>query len=355
MKKHNFSAGPSILSEYTIKNSAAAVADFEGTGLSILEVSHRGKEFVAVCDEARTKIKELLDVPAGYEVVFLGGGASLQFCMIPFNFLNKKASYLDTGTWASNAIKEAKLFGEVEVVASSKDANYTFIPKGYKVAEDSDYFHFTSNNTIYGTEMRYDPDLKVRLISDMSSDIFSRPVDVAKYDVIYAGAQKNLAPAGVTLVIVREEALGHVERAIPTMLDYKTHIKKESMFNTPPVFPIFAALQTLKWYQALGGLSAIEKMNLEKAAILYDEIDRNKLFKGTVATEDRSIMNVCFVMTDEYKELEADFSTFATSAGMVGIKGHRSVGGFRASLYNAMPKSSVEALVAIMKAFEKQH
>lgn len=355
MKKHNFSAGPSILSEYTIKNAAAAVENFAGTGLSILEVSHRGKEFVAVNDEARALIKELLDVPAGYEVVFLGGGASMQFCMVPFNLLNKKASYLDTGTWASNAIKEAKLFGEVDVVASSKDANYTFIPKGYQVAEDSDYFHFTSNNTIYGTEMRYDPDMKVRLVSDMSSDIFSRPIDISKYDIIYAGAQKNLAPAGVTLAIVRTDALGHVDRAIPTMLNYNTHIKKDSMFNTPPVFPIFAALQTLKWYKVLGGVAAIEKMNLEKAAILYDEIDRNKLFKGTAAVEDRSIMNVCFVMNDEYKELEEEFSKFASAAGMVGIKGHRSVGGFRASLYNAMPKASVEALVATMKEFEKQH
>ena len=378
MKKHNFSAGPSILSEYTIKNAAAAVENFAGTGLSILEVSHRGKEFVAVNDEARALIKELLDVPAGYEVVFLGGGASMQFCMVPFNLLNKKASYLDTGTWASNAIKEAKLFGEVDVVASSKEANYTYIPKGYAVAEDSDYFHFTSNNTIYGTEMRYDPDLNVRLVSDMSSDIygtelkkdldspvpmvadmssdiFSRPIDISKYDVIYAGAQKNLAPAGVTLAIVRTDALGHVDRAIPTMLNYNTHIKKDSMFNTPPVFPIFAALQTLKWYKELGGVAVIEKMNLEKAAILYDEIDRNKLFKGTAAVEDRSIMNVCFVMNDEYKELEDEFNKFASAAGMVGIKGHRSVGGFRASLYNAMPKSSVEALVATMKEFEKQH
>ena len=355
MKKHNFSAGPSILSEYTIKNAAAAVENFAGTGLSILEVSHRGKEFVAVNDEARALIKELLDVPAGYEVVFLGGGASMQFCMVPFNLLNKKASYLDTGTWASNAIKEAKLFGEVDVVASSKEANYTYIPKGYAVAEDSDYFHFTSNNTIYGTEMRYDPDLNVRLVSDMSSDIFSRPIDISKYDVIYAGAQKNLAPAGVTLAIVRTDALGHVDRAIPTMLNYNTHIKKDSMFNTPPVFPIFAALQTLKWYTELGGVAVIEKMNLEKAAILYDEIDRNKLFKGTAAVEDRSIMNVCFVMNDEYKELEDEFNKFASAAGMVGIKGHRSVGGFRASLYNAMPKSSVEALVATMKEFEKQH
>ncbi|MCD7937800.1 MAG: 3-phosphoserine/phosphohydroxythreonine transaminase [Tannerellaceae bacterium] len=355
MKKHNFSAGPSILSEYTIKNSAAAVENFAGTGLSILEVSHRGKEFVAVNDEARALVKELLDVPAGYEVVFLGGGASLQFCMVPYNLLNKKAAYLDTGTWASNAIKEAKLFGEVDVVASSKDANYSYIPKDYVIPEDADYFHFTSNNTIFGTEMRYDPDVNVRLVSDMSSDIFSRPVDVSKYDIIYAGAQKNLAPAGVTLAIVREDALGHVERAIPTMLNYSTHIKKESMFNTPPVFPIFAALQTLKWYKEQGGVAAMEKLNLEKAGILYDEIDRNRLFKGTAAVEDRSIMNVCFVMNDEYKELEADFNAFALAAGMSGIKGHRSVGGFRASIYNAMPKSSVEALIACMQEFEKQH
>ncbi|MCC8094175.1 MAG: 3-phosphoserine/phosphohydroxythreonine transaminase [Tannerellaceae bacterium] len=355
MKKHNFSAGPSILSEYTIKHAAAAVENIAGTGLSILEVSHRGKEFVAVCGEARELVKELLDVPAGYEVVFLGGGASLQFCMVPYNLLKNKAAYLDTGTWASNAIKEAKLFGEVDVVASSKEANYSFIPKDYVIPEEADYFHFTSNNTIFGTEMRYDPDVKARLVADMSSDIFSRPVDVSKYDIIYAGAQKNLAPAGVTLAIVREGALGQAERPIPTMLNYSTHIKKESMFNTPPVFPIFAALQTLKWYKEQGGVAAMEKKNIEKAAILYDEIDRNKLFKGTAAVEDRSIMNVCFVMNDEYKELEPEFSAFVTAAGMVGIKGHRSVGGFRASIYNAMPKTSVEALIDTMKEFEKQH
>ena len=353
MKKHNFYAGPSILSEYTIKNTAAAVENFAGMGLSLLEISHRSKEFVAVNDEARALIKELLDVPAGYEVVFMGGGASMQFCMVPYNLLNKKASYLDTGTWASNAIKEAKLFGEVDVVASSKDKNYTYIPKGYAIADDSDYFHFTSNNTIYGTEMRKDPDVKQRLVCDMSSDIFSRPIDISKYDIIYAGAQKNLAPAGVTLAIVRVDALGHVDRPIPTMLNYATHIKKDSMFNTPPVLPIYAALQTLKWYKEQGGIAAMEKKDLENAAILYDEIDRNKLFRGTVAEEDRSIMNVCFVMNDEYKELEDEFSKYATAAGMVGIKGHRSVGGFRASLYNAMPKSSVEALVACMKEFEK--
>ena len=351
MKKHNFYAGPSILSEYTIKNTAAAVENFAGMELSLLEISHRSKEFVAVMDEAQALVKELLEIPAGYEVVFLGGGAS----MVPFNLLKKKAAYLDTGTWASKAIKEAKLFGEVDVVASSKDKNYTYIPKEYTVPEDEDYFHVTTNNTIYGTEIRKDLDVKVPLVADMSSDIFSRPVDVSKYDLIYAGAQKNLAPAGVTLVIVRTDALGKVDRPIPTMLNYKTHVDKGSMFNTPPVLPIYSALQTLKWYKDQGGIKAMEKKDKENAAILYDEIDRNKLFRGTVVPEDRSIMNVCFVMNDEYKELEADFNAFASSKGIVGIKGHRSVGGFRASLYNAMPKSSVEVLIAAMKEFEKQH
>lgn len=355
MKKHNFYAGPSILSEYTIKNTAAAVENFAGMGLSLLEISHRSKEFVAVVDEAQALIKELLNVPEGYEVVFVGGGASLQFCMAPFNLLKKKAAYLDTGTWSSKAIKEAKLFGEVDVVASSKDKNYTYIPKDYTVPEDVDYFHVTTNNTIYGSEIRKDLDVKVPMVADMSSDIFSRPIDVSKYDLIYAGAQKNLAPAGVTLAIVRVDALGKVDRVIPTMLNYKTHIDKGSMYNTPPVLPIFSALQTLKWYKEQGGVEAMEKKDIENAAILYDEIDRNKLFRGTVAPEDRSIMNVCFVMNDEYKELEADFNAFATSKGIVGIKGHRSVGGFRASLYNAMPKSSVEVLIAGMKEFEKQH
>lgn len=355
MKKHNFYAGPSILSEHTIKSTAAAVENFAGTGLSLLEVSHRSKEFIAVNDEARALVKELLEVPEGYEVLFLGGGASMQFCMLPFNLLEKKAAYLDTGTWASNAIKEAKFFGEVDVVASSKEANYSFIPKGFTVPEDVDYFHFTSNNTIFGTQIRHEPDVKVRLTADMSSDIFSRPVDVSKYDVIYAGAQKNLAPAGVTLVIVRKDALGHVSRPIPSILDYRTHIKKDSMFNTPPVLPVFAALQTLQWYKELGGIAVLEKKNKDKAALLYDEIDRNKLFKGTAVAEDRSLMNVCFVMNEEYKELEEEFSKFATAASLVGIKGHRSVGGFRASLYNAMPKSSVEALTATMKEFEKKH
>ena len=355
MKKHNFYAGPSILSEYTIKNTADAVTNYAGTGLSILEISHRSKEFTAVIEEANSLVKELLEIPQGYEVLFLGGGASMQFCMVPFNLLNKKAAYLETGTWAVNAIKEAKLFGEVDVVASSKEANFSYIPKGYTIPEDADYFHFTSNNTIYGTEMRYDPDTKIRLVADMSSDIFSRPVDISKYDVIYAGAQKNLAPAGVTIVIVREDALGHVDRVIPTMLDYRTHVKKGSMFNTPPCLPIYSALQTLKFYKELGGIKVLEKMDIEKAAILYDAIDNSKMFVGTARPEDRSIMNVCFVMKEEYKELEPQFNEFAASQGMVGIKGHRSVGGFRASIYNAMPKSSVEALVAAMKEFEKKH
>lgn len=360
MKKHNFYAGPSILNQKVIKNAADAVIDFAGTGLSVLEVSHRGKEFTAVIEEAAQLFKELLDIPEGYEVVFLGGGASLQFYMVPLNLMHKKAAYINTGTWATNAIKQAgyvaKVFGgEVEILASSEDKNFTYIPKNFVIPEDVDYFHYTSNNTIYGSEIRKDFDCKARLVCDMSSDIFSRPVDISKYDLIYGGAQKNLAPAGVTFVIVKKDALGRFERPIPTMLDYNTHIKKESMFNTPPVFPIYVALQTLKWYKELGGLKVLEKRNLDKAELLYNEIDRNKLFRGTVATEDRSIMNVCFVMNDEYKELEAEFAAFAAERGMIGIKGHRSVGGFRASLYNALEMESVKALVDAMKEFESKH
>lgn len=356
MKKHNFYAGPSILSEYTIKNTADAVLNFADTGLSLLEVSHRSKEFQAVIDEAALLVKELLAVPQGYEVIFLGGGASLQFCMIPFNLLKTKAAYLDTGTWANKAIKEAKLFGEVDVVASSKDANYTFIPKNYTVPSDADYFHYTTNNTIYGTEIRKDPEVAVPLVADMSSDIFSRPIDIKKYDAIYAGAQKNLAPAGVTIVIVKEEALGHVDRPIPTMLDYRTHVSKGSMFNTPPVLPIFSALQTLRYYKQVGGIEELEKCDIAKAARLYEAIDESKMFVGTVTNpEDRSIMNVCFVMKPEYAELEKAFIDFASTRGIVGIKGHRSVGGFRASLYNAMPMESVEVLIQAMKDFQNQH
>ena len=356
MKKHNFYAGPSILSEYTIQNTADAILNFADTGLSVLEVSHRSKEFQAVIDEATALVKEILDIPEGFSVLWLGGGASMQFCMLPYNLLARKAAYIDTGTWAANAIKEARLFGEVDVVASSKEAGYTYIPKDFTVPADADYFHYTSNNTIYGTEIRTDPKVPCRLVADMSSDIFSRPIDFSLYDAIYAGAQKNLAPAGVTLVIVRDEALGHVDRPIPTMLDYRTHIKKGSMFNTPPVLPIFSALQTLRYYKQLGGLKELERRDLEKAAVLYGAIDDSKMFTGTVTDPaDRSIMNVTFVMTPEYKELEADFVSFCAARGIVGIKGHRSVGGFRASLYNALPMESVDALIECMHEFEAAH
>lgn len=356
MKKHNFSAGPSILPEFTIKNTAEAVINFAGTGLSIMEVSHRSKEFVAVMDQALALFKELLDIPAGYQVVFLGGGASMQFCMAPYNLLKTKAGYLNTGAWASKAQKEAKLFGEVIEVASSKDKNYNYIPKGFNVPSGLDYLHITSNNTIYGTEIKTDLDLGVRLVADMSSDIFSRPVDISKYDLIYGGAQKNLAPAGVTFAIVKEDALGKMDRAIPSMLDYRIHVTGESMYNTPPVLPVYSALQTLIWLKDNGGVKAINKKNIEKAAILYDEIDSNKFFKATVEdAQDRSIMNVCFVMNDEYEELEKDFMALAISKGCEGIKGHRSVGGFRASIYNAMPKASVQVLVDAMKEFAAKH
>ncbi|MCX4264828.1 MAG: 3-phosphoserine/phosphohydroxythreonine transaminase [Muribaculaceae bacterium] len=356
MKKHNFYAGPSILSEYTIKNTADAILNFADTGLSVLEVSHRSKEFQAVIDEASALVKEILEVPAGFEVLWLGGGASLQFAMIPYNLLVKKAAYLDTGTWASNAIKEARLFGDIDVVASSKDAGYTYIPKDFIVPADADYFHFTTNNTIYGTELRTEPNVPCRLVADMSSDIFSRHIDFSNYDAIYAGAQKNLAPAGVTLVIVRTDALGKTDRAIPTMLDYRTHVKKGSMFNTPPVLPIFSALQTLRYYRELGGIDELERRDVEKAKLLYDAIDNSKMFTGTVTDPaDRSIMNVCFVMTPEYKELESAFVDFCLNRGIVGIKGHRSVGGFRASLYNALPLESVQVLVDAMHDFEASH
>ena len=355
MKKYNFYAGPSILSQYTIEETAKAIENFAGTGLSILEVSHRSKEFLAVIEETGALVKELLEIPEGYEVLFLGGGASMQFCMSPYNLLEKKAAFLETGTWAKNAIKEAKNFGEAVVVASSADKNFSYIPKGYKIPADCEYFHYTSNNTIYGTQTYYTPDVNVPLVCDMSSDFLSHPFDVSKYDLIYAGAQKNVGPAGVTIVIVRKDALGRVTRTIPTILNYKTHIDKESMFNTPPVLPIYSCLMTLKWYKSLGGLKELEKRNIEKAQILYDEIDRNKLFVGTAEVEDRSLMNVCFVMAPEYKELEAEFYAFATSKGMVGIKGHRSVGGFRASIYNAMPIEGVKALVECMQEFEKNH
>ncbi len=356
MKKHNFYAGPSIMPQYTNEKVIEAIRDFEGTGLSIMEVSHRSKEFVTVMDSAVAHVKELLEVPAGYSVIFIGGGASLQFAMVPMNMLERKAAYINTGEWAGKALKEAKMFGEVVEVASSKDRNFNYIPKNYVVPADADYFHITTNNTIFGTEWKKDPDVAIPVVADMSSDIFSRPLDVSKYAVIYGGAQKNLAPAGVTFVIIKDDVLGKVTRPIPTMLNYKTHIEKESMFNTPPVLPVFAALKTLEWLKHKGGVGAMHKINLEKAAHLYDEIERSKLFKATVPDhEDRSIMNVCFVMADSYTELEKEFAAFAKSKGMIGIEGHRSVGGFRASLYNAMPLESVRALVDCMKEFANKY
>ena len=354
MKKYNFGAGPSILPQEVIKATADACVEFGDTGLSLMEISHRTKDFQAVMDEAQALFKELLDIPEGYSVLFLGGGASLEFCMVPFNLLEKKAAYLNTGVWAKKAMKEAKLFGEVVEVASSADANYTFIPKDYEIPADADYFHITTNNTIYGTEIREDLDSPVTLVADMSSDIFSRKVDVSKYGLIYGGAQKNLSMAGVTFVIVKDEILGHVSRAIPTMLDYRTHVEKGSMFNTPPVVPIYCALQNLRWIKAQGGVEEMERRAKERAALLYAEIDRNPLFRGTAKAEDRSLMNICFVMNDEYKEHEAAFLAFAQGRGMQGIKGHRSVGGFRASCYNAMSVEGVKALIACMQDFEKE-
>ncbi|HIY36338.1 MAG TPA: 3-phosphoserine/phosphohydroxythreonine transaminase [Candidatus Paraprevotella stercorigallinarum] len=355
MKKYNFNAGPSMLPREVIEATAAACLDFDGCGLSLMEISHRAKNFQPVVDKAAALVKELLNVPEGYSVVFLAGGASTEFCRVPYNFLEKKAAYLNTGTWAKKAMKEAKLFGEVVEVASSAEANYTYIPKNFTIPEDADYLHITTNNTIFGTEMRYELDSPIPMVADMSSDILSRPVDVSKYICIYAGAQKNVSMAGVTIVIVKDDALGKMSRQIPTMLDYSTHVKNGSMFNTPPVVPIYCAMKNLEWIKANGGVEAMDARAKARAELLYGEIDRNKLFKGTAATEDRSLMNICFVMNDEYKELEADFLQFATDKGMVGIKGHRSVGGFRASCYNAQTMEGVQALVDCMKEFEAQH
>ena len=355
MKKYNFGAGPSILPQEVMKATAQACIEFGDMGLSLMEISHRTKEFQAVMDEAQALFKELLNIPDGYSVLFLGGGASMQFCMVPFNLLEKKAAYLNTGVWAKKAIKEAKLFGEVIEVASSANANYIFIPKDFQIPSDADYFHITTNNTIYGTELRRDLDSPIPLVADMSSDIFSRPIDVSKYAIIYGGAQKNLSMAGVTFVIVRNDVLGHVSRPIPTMLDYRTHVEKGSMFNTPPVVPIYCALQTLRWIKAQGGVREMERRAHERAELLYAEIDRNSMFRGTAVKEDRSLMNICFVMADEHKDLEADFLKFAQSKGMQGVKGHRSVGGFRASCYNAMSLEGVQALVKCMQEFEEAH
>jgi len=353
MKKHNFNPGPSILPRIAIENTAKAVLDLNGCGMSILEISHRSKDFQAVIDEAVALFKELMNIPAGYHVLFLGGGASTQFCMVPYNLLKTKAAYLETGSWAQKAIKEAKMFGPVDIVASSGDKNFTYIPKNYTIPADADYFHITTNNTIFGSEIRYDISSPVPLVADMSSDILSRPVDISKYALIYGGAQKNLGPAGVTFIIIKEGILGKVDRKIPTMLNYATHIKDGSMYNTPPCFAIYTCLETLRWIKALGGIGVMEEMNRKKAQLLYDAIDNSKMFVGTVEKDSRSLMNICFVMKDQYKNKEEMFMDFAKTKGMVGIKGHRSVGGFRASTYNALPIESVQALIDCMTEFEK--
>ena len=359
MKRHNFNAGPCVLPKEAIESAIEAIRDFDNTGIGILEISHRTPGWERIMAETEQLWRDLLNIPDDYAVIFLGGGASTLFFEVPANFLKSKAAYLQTGVWAKKAAKEAKFYGEVEIVASSEDKNYTYIPKGYTIPTDADYFHITTNNTIYGTEIHEDMDCPVTLIADMSSDIMSRPVDVKKYGMIYGGAQKNVGPAGVTFVIVRKDLLGKMDRKIQTMVDYRTHIGDEprnnSMFNTPPVFPIFVMHETLKWVKKLGGLEAMYERNKKKAETLYNEIDRNSMFVGTAVKEDRSLMNVCFVMAPGRENLESEFMAFAKEKGMVGIKGHRSVGGFRASIYNACPQESVEALVACMQEFEQLH
>ncbi len=358
MKKHNFSAGPAILPQPVMEQAAQAAVDFNGIGLSILEISHRSPEFTAVLDEAVTLVRDLLGLGEEYAVLFLQGGASTQFFMAAMNLLGEQetAGYLDTGSWSAKAIKEARLFGHVEVLASSREANYTHIPKDYAIAGKLKYVHLTSNNTIFGTEFHRWPETEVPLVADMSSDIFSRPLDAKRFDVIYAGAQKNMGPAGVTLVIVRREALGTTGRTLPAMLDYNTHIAKNSSFNTPPVFPIYVSMLTMRWVKANGGLDAMARRAEERARLIYDEIDRNPLFHGTVTQpEDRSRMNATFVMTEEKKDLESAFLSACKDAGIAGLKGHRSVGGFRASIYNAMPLESVQLLVDVMRDFARKH
>ena len=351
-KIHVFNAGPCLLPQVAIEHAREALLDFKGTGVSLISISHRTKEWEETMNETRALWREILNIPDDYETVFLGGGASLQFLYVAMNYLEKKAAYLDTGVWAHKALKEAQGLGDAYAIACSKDKNYTYIPKGYEIPTDLDYFHITTNNTIYGTEIKHDIDCPVPLIADMSSDILSRRVDVSKYAMIYGGAQKNAGPAGVAFAIIRKDSLGKVSRYIPTMLDYRVHIDKESMFNTPPVFSIFVMNETLKWLKGIGGIDAIHEIDEKKAATLYAEIDRNPLFVGTAEKEDRSIMNVCFVMAPGYEALQDEFLAFAKSRNIVGIKGHRSVGGFRASLYNACTQEDVEALTTAMKDFE---
>ncbi len=355
MEKHNFYAGPSILPDVVYEKTARAILDFEGTGVSLLSISHRTKEFDAVMAQTDSLFRELMDIPANYKIIFIGGGASTHFFEVPANFLNRKAGYINTGVWSKKAIKEAKRFGETEVIASSEDRNFSYIPKNFSIPTDIDYLHITTNNTIYGTEYLSDIDSPVPVIADMSSDILSRPRDVSKYAMIYGGAQKNLAPAGVTFAIIREDLLETIVRDLPTMVDYRTHVNNNSMFNTPPVFAIYAMKETLAWLKSIGGVAEIYKRNQEKAALLYDEIDRNPLFVGTVDEADRSLMNICFVMAQGYEELAPEFLEYAKSQGMVGVKGHRLVGGFRASCYNALPRRSVEALVKCMQEFAHKY
>ena len=355
MKKYNFNAGPSILPDVVLEAASKAIIDFDGTGLSLLSISHRTPEFEAVLAEAKSLFAELLGIPDNYKIYFMGGGASTQFFHIPANFLGKKAGYVNTGVWTKKAIKEAKFYGDVEVVASSEDKNFSYIPKGFDIPADLDYLYICANNTIFGTEYKCDIDSPVPLFADMSSNILSRPIDVSKYALIYGGAQKNLAPAGVSFMIIRDDMLDKVVRPLPTMMNVNTYVENDSMFNTPPVFPIYVLRETLKWLKAEGGVEEIHRRNEAKAAKLYAEIDRNSLFRGTVAEEDRSSMNICFVMSEGNEALASEFMAFAKERGMVGIKGHRLVGGFRASCYNACPMEAVEALVACMQEFEKMH
>lgn len=356
MKKHNFSAGPAVLPASVLKEAGKAAVNYQGMGLSLLELSHRGPEFTAILEEANALMREIIGLPENYHVLWLTGGASTQFFMAPMNLLNEEetALYVNTGVWADKAIKEAKAFGQVEVLASSKDKQYTFIPKDFKIPKAAKYLHLTSNNTIYGTQMRKFPKSPVPIVCDMSSDFLSRPFKAEQFGLIYAGAQKNLGPAGTTVVIVRDDLLGTVKRHLPAMLDYRTFVKEDSMYNTPPVFPIYVSMLTLRWIKKSGGLKAMQRKNKAKALLLYDEIDRNPLFRGTVAEEDRSYMNICFVMNEKYAALEKEFGQLCEANGMVGLKGHRSVGGFRASTYNALPQKSVQALVQLMRDFAAQ-
>lgn len=349
MRKHNFGAGPGILPEYAIKKTQEALLDFNGIGMGVMEISHRSKDFEAVLQKAKSLVKELLNVPHTHEVLFLQGGASTQFAMVPMNFMKAKAAYIDQGAWSSKAIKEAKLFGEVNIIASSKDKNYSYQPKGYEIPSDCDYLHICSNETIHGTQVKNFPSSPIPVICDMSSDIFSRPVDVSKFDVIYAGAQKNMGPSGVTLVIIKKDKVGTHAKKLPTMMDYKTHLENDSLYNTPPVIAILVCMHVLEWLKSIGGVGEMYKINQQKYDLFYGEVDSNPMFVGTAAPEDRSPMNACFLLKDN--ALDEEFLSSAKAAGIVGIKGHRSVGGFRASMYNALPLDSVKAMVQVMKEF----